>query len=153
MTRLGGGRRIPMGWKDVDVNENLPIIEFAFPGALRDKLIAAIESGNKTLTSALLRGYEMADEPTPHIGRRDSVVDSAGEHRLIIETTAVELVPLRDVPLAHALAEGEGYESVAEWRAGHMNFWTSDEVRAELGPDFEVNDDTVVVLENFAVVR
>ena len=50
--------------------------------------------------------------------------------------------------------EGEGYESVAEWRVGHESFWHSDEMRRELGdPSFTVNDDTPIVLERFRVIE
>lgn len=134
------------------MGDELRVVEFAFPGPLRDQLIAAIRSGAKTSTSSLLRGYELDGEALPAVGDRGDVIDSSGARILTIETTAVEVVPLREVPLAHALAEGEGYRTVAEWREGHLAFWRSAEVRAELGPDFEVDDDTPIVLERFVVV-
>ena len=55
----------------------------------------------------------------------------------MIEITAVRVVRLGDVDLAHAVGEGEGYGSVAEWRAGHERFWNSAEMREALDdPDF-----------------
>lgn len=134
------------------MTEDLPLVEFAFPGPLRDRIVAAVEAGAKTATSSLLREYERAGEPLPRDGRRGVMVDSEGRRRSVLETTGVESVALGDVPLAHALAEGEGYESVDDWRAGHVRFWTSPEMRAELGEDFVVDDSTVVVLERFRVV-
>jgi uncharacterized protein YhfF len=72
----------------------------------------------------------------------------------VVETTAVRVVRLGDVDLAHAVGEGEGYGSVAEWRAGHERFWHSAEVRAELDdPDFAVNDDTLVVAQAFRLLE
>jgi uncharacterized protein YhfF len=72
----------------------------------------------------------------------------------VIEATAVRVVRLGDVDLAHALGEGEGYASVAEWRAGHQRFWHSAEMRAALGdPDFTVDDDTLVVAQAFRLIR
>lgn len=137
----------------VDVRDELPAIEFAFPGPLRDSLIAAIESGAKSSTSSLMREYVIGGEPLPRVGQRGAVVDSNGERRFVIETTGVSVVRLRDVPLEHALDEGEGYESVAEWRAGHESFWSSGANRATLGPDFELTDDSLIVLEQFIVVQ
>lgn len=131
---------------------DLPLVEFAFPGPLRDRIVAAVEAGAKTATSSLLREYELAGEPLPRDGQRGVMVDSEGRRRSVLETTGVESVALRDVPLAHALAEGEGYESVDDWRAGHVRFWSSPEMRAELGEGFVVDDSTVVVLERFRVV-
>ncbi len=130
---------------------DLPIVEFAYPGPLRDTLVAAVLSGAKTSTASLLAQYSV--DELPRIGERGAVVDSAGLTVGIIETVAVDVVALKDVSLRHALDEGEGYADVAQWRAGHERFWQSAEVRAELGdPNFTVDDDTLVVLERFIVV-
>ena len=81
------------------------------------------------------------------------MVDSAGNRVAVIELTAVRVIRLADVDLAHALGEGEGYTSVAEWRAGHEGFWHSAEMRAALDdPDFTVDDDTLLVAEEFRLV-
>jgi uncharacterized protein YhfF len=81
------------------------------------------------------------------------VVDSVGNPVAVIETTAVRVIRLGDVDLAHALGEGEGYSSVAEWRAGHERFWHSAEMREALGdPEFTVDDDTLVVARAFRLV-
>ena len=72
----------------------------------------------------------------------------------VIEITAVRVIRLGDVDLAHATGEGEGYASVAEWRAGHEQFWHSEEMRQALGdPGFTVNDDTLIVAEAFRLVE
>jgi uncharacterized protein YhfF len=134
--------------------DDLPPSEFAFPGPLRDQLVAAILSGAKTSTSSLLLGYQRANEPLPAVGQLSAVVDSAGRRVAAIEVTEVRVVRLADVDLQHALDEGEGDGSVAQWRAGHERFWHSPEVRAELGDvSFTVSDDTLVVAERFRLVH
>ncbi len=100
-------------------------MEFALPGPLRDALVAAIVNRKKRSTSSLVRFYELDDEPLPQIGTRGVVIDSGGQGVAVIETTAVEVVRLRDVPLQHAVDEGEDYTDVAEWRAGHVRCWNS----------------------------
>ena len=133
--------------------DDLPAAEFAFPGPLRDQLVAAILSGAKTSTSSLLLGYERENEALPQVGQRSAVLDSGGRRVTVIEVTEVRVVRLADVDLQHALDEGEGYESVALWRSGHERFWHSAEVRAEMGdPDFTVDDDTLVVAERFRLL-
>ncbi|MGS2620056.1 ASCH domain-containing protein [Micromonospora sp. LZ34] len=128
--------------------------EFAFPGPLRDRLVAAILSGAKTSTSALALGFERANEPLPEVGERSAVVDSENRRVAVIELTEVRVVRLADVDLQHALDEVEGDESVAQWRAGHETFWHSAEVRAELGDSgFTVDDDTLVLTERFRLVH
>jgi uncharacterized protein YhfF len=134
--------------------DDLPRAEFAFPGPLRDRLVAAILSGAKTSTSGLVLSYECANEPLPSVGELEAVVDSDERRVAAIELTEVRVVRLADVDLQHALDEGEGDESVAQWRAGHEAFWHSAEVRAELcDPTFTVNDDTLVVAQRFRLVH
>jgi len=132
--------------------DGLPPAEFAFPGPLRDKLVGAILSGAKTSTTSLAAQYGAA-EPMPAVGDRSAVVDSAGRPVAAIEVTEVRVVRLGDVDLRHAIDEGEGYASVAQWRAGHERFWRSAEMRGYLGdPGFVVDDDTLVVAERFRVL-
>ncbi|MFG1890364.1 ASCH domain-containing protein [Micromonospora sp. NPDC049051] len=134
--------------------DGLPTAEFAFPGPLRDQLVSAILSGAKTSTSGLVLSYERTGEPMPEVGERSAVLDSAGRRVAVIEVTEVRVVRLADVDLRHALDEGEGYGSVAQWRAGHETFWHSAEVREELGdPGFTVDDDTPVLVERFRLVH
>jgi uncharacterized protein YhfF len=133
--------------------DDLPVAEFAFPGPLRDQLVVAILAGEKTTTSGLVADYEHENEPLPGPGLRQVVVDSAGRRVAVIETTAVRVMRLADVDLNHALGEGEGYTSVADWRAGHEQFWRSAAMRQALGdPDFTVGDDTLVVAQEFRLV-
>jgi uncharacterized protein YhfF len=68
--------------------DDLPRVEFAFPGPLRDQLVAAILSGAKTSTSALVLGYERDNEPAPE-GRRavsddDDTLVLAQRFRLVL---------------------------------------------------------------------
>ena len=134
--------------------EELPVAQFGFPGPLRDQLVAAIVAGEKTTTTGLVVDYEHENEPLPSPGLRQVVVDSAGSPVAMIETTAVRVIRLGDVDLEHAVREGEGYTSVAEWRAGHERFWHSAEMRQALDdPVFTVGDDTLVVAQAFRLVR
>jgi len=134
--------------------DDLPVAEFAFPGPLRDQLVAAILAGEKTTTTGLMADYEYENDPLPSPGLRQVVVDSAGGPVAVIETTAVRVMRLADVDLNRALGEGEGYTSVAEWRTAHERFWHLTEMRRALGdPDFTVGDDTLVVAQEFRLIQ
>jgi uncharacterized protein YhfF len=131
----------------------LSVGEFAFPGPLRDRLVAAILAGAKTTTSGLVVDYEHEGEALPRPGDREVVLDSAGEPVTVLEIVSVRVIRLVDVDLEHALAEGEGDRSVAEWRTGHEAFWHSEEMRAAMDdPAFTVDDDTLVVAIQFRMV-
>jgi uncharacterized protein YhfF len=130
------------------------VARFAFPGPVRDSLVAAILSGRKVSTTTLVAEHERSGEPLPRPGQRSVVVDSDDRPVAVIETTSVAVVRLGDVDLAHAVDEGEGFTSVARWRAGHETFWHGEEMRRELGdPAFTVDDATPVVLERFRLVE
>ncbi|ADJ49943.1 hypothetical protein AMES_8118 [Amycolatopsis mediterranei S699] len=128
--------------------------EFAFPGPLRDKLVAAILRGEKTSTTGLVAEYEKYGEELPVVGERELMIDSAGVGVAVLETTEVRVLPLSEVDLQHALDEGEGDTSVAGWRAGHTEYWQGDEMRAALeDPEFTVDDATMVVATRFIIVE
>lgn len=132
----------------------MPKAGFAFPGPLRDQLVAAILDGSETSTTGLVVDYEHDGEALPEAGDRSVVVDSDDRPVAVIEVTGVRIVPVGQVDLAHAVDEGEGYTSVAEWRDGHERFWHSPQMRAALDdPGFTVDDATPAVLERFRVVR
>ena len=57
-----------------------------------------------------------------------------------------------DVDEQFAIDEGEGFESVADWRAAHERFWGSDDYLRAVGV-VDVDDDTLVVCERFRLVR
>ena len=122
------------------------LAEFGFPGDLRDRLVAAILSGEKTSTSSLYAEYEEEGEPLPEAGERQLVVDSKGRGVAVIELTCVEIKRMDDIDLPFAIDEGEGFESVDEWREAHERFWRSYR-------DDDLGDETLVVAERFRVVE
>lgn len=135
-----------------DINE-LPIAEFAFPGPLRDQLVAAILDGRKTSTTSLLVEYQVEDEPLPQPGQSSRVIDSQGVPVAIITVTSVSVGRLDEVSLDHVIDEGEGYFTRDQWRRAHEAYWHSREYREALGdPEFVVSDDTLTVYERFRVI-
>ena len=133
---------------------DLPHAEFGFPGPLRDRLVAAILSGEKTSTTGLHEEYVREGTPVGAVGDRELVVDSAGRGVAIIETTEVEVKRMGDVDLAFAIDEGEGFETLEQWRDAHVRFFTSPEMVSLLGePPVAIDDDTLVACFRFRVVE
>jgi len=125
---------------------DLPVAEFAFPGELRDRLVAAILRGEKTSTTGLYADFEEEGEGLPEPGTRQLVVDSEGQGVAVIEITECRVVPVGEIDLQFAIEEGEGFGTVAEWRSGHERFWASYR-------DDPIDDDTLVVAERFRLVE
>ena len=134
----------------------LPSWGFAFPGSLRDELTALALAGTKTTTAGLHVELGLDDEPMPVVGGREVLLDSEDRPVAVIETVECEVVRLADVDDQHAIDEGEGYANAAEFRVSHERFWNAyiEDLRRRLGdPAFAIDDDTLVVLQRFRVVR
>lgn len=133
---------------------DLPQAEFGFRGPLRDRLVAAILDGAKVSTTGLLEEYRREGTPVGGPGDRELVVDSEGRGVAVIETTEVEVKRMGDVDLAFAIDEGEGFETLEEWRDAHVRFFTCPEMVAALGdPPVAIDGDTLVVCSRFRVVE
>ncbi len=133
----------------------LPVVAFGFPGELRDRLVAAVLTGEKTATTGLLIEWELDREPVPRAGERFLVVDSAEAPVAVIAMEEVRVLRLAEVDIAIAHEEGEGFNGVEEWRLAHEAFWNSyaDELRSRLGdPSWTLVDETPVVVERFRLI-
>jgi uncharacterized protein YhfF len=135
----------------------LPKTEFGFAGTdLRRRLVEAVLAGVKTATASLLVDFERdGDQPgTP--GDHEAVLDVDDRPVAIIELTEVTVRRMADVDLQFAIDEGEGFTTVAEWRAVHEDFWNGylDEIRTDIGdPSFDLTDDTLIVCERFKLIE
>jgi uncharacterized protein YhfF len=78
----------------------------------------------------------------PQVGEQMVLVGWDDEPLGVVETTEVRVVPAGQVDLQFARDEGEGFESVADWRAAHERFW-SDRV---------ITDQTPIVCERFRLI-
>jgi uncharacterized protein YhfF len=120
-------------------------MQLGYPSTeLRRKLVQAVLDGVKIATSSLRADYEPhTNEPLPTVGARYVVHGFADEPVAIVETTEVRVLRAGDVGLAFARDEGEGFETVSDWRGAHEEFWA----------DHEISDDTLVVAERFRVIE
>lgn len=93
--------------------------ELGYPRtALRRELVDAVLRGDKTATAGLAD-----DDPLPEPGERFLLHDFDGEPVGVIEITDAHVVPADRIDLDFARAEGEGFESVDDWRRAHESFF------------------------------
>ena len=123
----------------------LPPFELGFAGTeLRRTLVDAVLRGEKTATAALATDYAPhTSEQMPQPSDRWALLDFDDNPVAIVRTTEVRTVPAGEVDLQFARDEGEGFESVAAWRAAHERFWS----------DHQITDDTLIVCERFELVE
>jgi len=105
---------------------------------LRRVLVDAVLRGDKTATAGL-----HGDEPLPEPGQRFLLLDFDDRPVAVVETTEVRVLRADEVDLQFARDEGEGFETVADWREAHERFWS----------DREIRDDTLIVAERFELIE
>lgn len=111
---------------------------------LRRELVDAVLRGDKTATAGLRTDYAPhTDEPLPEAGDRFALLDFDDRPVAVVETTEVRVVAAGDVDLAFARDEGEGFETVEDWRRAHEHFWA----------EHDIHDGTLIVAERFRVVE
>ena len=119
-------------------------LAFATPGPFRTELNGLVLSGSKMATTGLLSEYDQEGEDIEHVGERLAVVNDADEYVATVEVTDVLVCRFDEVPLSHAVAEGEGWDSVAQWRGDHQDYFD--------GLGVEVIGGTVVVCMAFRLI-
>jgi uncharacterized protein YhfF len=118
--------------------------ELGFAGTdLRRRLVDAVLRHEKTATASLRVEYDPhTREPLPRVGERCILVGYADEPLGVVETTGVSVRAVVDVDLQFAIDEGEGFTSLADWRAAHLRFWAKR----------EITDNTLIVCERFRLL-
>ena len=95
--------------------------------------------GAKTATAGLLEGR---DEPEGRPGERLVLLGFDDEPVAVVELTEVRVVPAAEIDLQFARDEGEGFESVEEWREAHERFFEQ-----------AIDADTPIVAVRFRLVE
>lgn len=127
--------------------EGLRTLTLGEPGSeLQKKLNQLVLSGHKTGTSSVDDG-EYADEQESFetVGEKEWLVDHLGKPIALIEYTAVEWVPFKDVTWDFVASEGEGFASVEDWQESHREYWSNYGI--------QVTPDTEVICYSFRVLE
>ena len=100
-------------------------------------MIDAVLRGEKTTTAGL------AEEEEPvQAGQLLSLLDFDDEPVAIVEVVESRVLPAGELDLRFVRDEGEGFESLADWREAHERFF-----------DRPIPDDTLIDAVRFRVVE
>jgi uncharacterized protein YhfF len=103
---------------------DLAPFELAHPRTeLRRQLVDAVLRGEKTTTAGLLEAYEADGEEVGRAGERRVLLGYDDEPVAVVEVTESRVVRAGEVDVEFARAEGEGFETVEEWRIAHERFF------------------------------
>ncbi len=127
--------------------EGLRTLVLGQPGSeLQKRLNQLVLTGKKTGTSSVDDGeYAREQETFETPGEKQWLVDGLGQPIALIEYTAIEWVPFKEVAWDFVVSEGEGFASVAHWQESHRAFWS------DCGID--VNPETEVICYSFRVLE
>jgi uncharacterized protein YhfF len=121
----------------------LPPFQLGYAGTeLRRQLVDAVLRGEKTATAGLLTEYEAEHEEPPAVGSRCALLGYDDEVVAVVEVTESRVVPAAEIDEQFARDEGEGFESVEDWRLAHERFFG-----CPIGPE------TQIVAVRFRVVE
>ncbi|MDH3730764.1 MAG: ASCH domain-containing protein [Acidimicrobiia bacterium] len=117
-------------------------LELGTPGEMRANIVERVLSGEKTATTGLLAtGYHDESEELEHPGERLALVGNDGTPVATLEIIDAVVMRFDEVGLEHAVAEGEGWSTLEDWRQDHVSYWNRNGT--------EVGDDTEVVCISF----
>jgi uncharacterized protein YhfF len=106
---------------------DLPPFELGYARTeLRRELVDAVLAGAKTATAGLAE----SEEAETRRGMRYALLGYDDEPVGIVEVTEARIVPAAEIDEAFARDEGEGFESVEDWRVAHERFFEQ-----AIGPD------------------
>ena len=105
---------------------DLPPFELGYARTeLRRQLVDAVLRGEKTSTAGLLEEYEAEGAKPEPAGTRAALLGYDDEPVAVIEVTESRVVPAEAIDDQFARDEGEGYNSVEDWRSAHERFFGS----------------------------
>ena len=99
---------------------DLPPFELGYARTeLRRRLVEAVLAGRKTATAGLAESAEPEDKP----GERYVLLGYDDEPVGLVEVTEARVVRASDIDEQFARDEGEGFQSVHDWRVAHERFF------------------------------
>lgn len=136
-------------WDTYFVGKEKPLSVTAWQfGGIPDELAQLVKDGVKSATCSLHLHYELENEPLPMVNDYSIVLNSKDEPVCIIRTSDVKIMPMKEVPLDFAYAEGEGDLSYEHWRKVHIEFFTNE--LKGVGRVF--SEDMLLVCERFELI-
>lgn len=112
------------------------------------ELAELVVSGKKTATASLVEFNEKHPEVAPIDEGYSVVTDFHGNPLCVIQTIEIRHLPFDEVDAQFAFDEGEGDQTLEDWRAGHWAYFTKE--AAENGLEF--SEKSLICCERFRLL-
>jgi uncharacterized protein YhfF len=112
------------------------------------ELAGLVVSGKKTATASLVDFNEKHPEVAPIDDGYSVVTDFNGNPLCVIQTTEIRHLPFNEVDAEFAFDEGEGDQTLADWRKGHWAYFTKEAAANGL----EFNENSLICCERFKLL-
>jgi uncharacterized protein YhfF len=133
---------------DVNIDELYQVWFFHNNQAGSVELADLVLQGKKTATASLVTVNELMPEIAPINNGFSVVTDFNGSPLCVIQTTEIRHLPFDEVDAQFAFDEGEGNQTLENWRNGHWKYFTRES--QEL--DIEFNEKSLVACERFRLL-
>lgn len=111
-------------------------------------LAELVLSGKKTATASLKGVNDVEPEKAPIDDGYSVVTTFEGEPLCVVQTTEIRHIPFNEVDAGFAFDEGEGDQTLEDWREAHWDYFSRE--APQYGLTF--NDTSVICCERFRLI-
>jgi len=133
---------------DVNSDEPYQVWYFGNNSKMAKELVKLILRGKKKATASLAEVNKLKPETAPIDNGYSVVTDYEGNPQGVIQTTEIRILPFTGVDAQFAFDEGEGDQTLEDWREGHWKYFTRE--AEELNVEF--NEKSLVTCERFKLL-
>ena len=133
---------------DVSFDEPYQVWFFGKTSEMAWELVELVLQGKKTATASLVDENKLNPEAAPVPDGYSIVTDFEGNPQCVIQTTEIRHLLFDEVDAQFAFDEGEGDQTLADWRDGHWRYFSKEAKELEL----EFDEKSLVTCERFRLL-
>ncbi len=132
----------------VNADESYQVWFFGNTSKMAKELVELVLRSKKKATASLAEVNKLKPETAPIDDGYSVITDYEGNPQCVIQTTEIRILPFMEVDAQFAFDEGEGDQTLEDWREGHWKYFTKE--AEEL--NFEFNEKSLVACERFKLL-
>jgi len=133
---------------EIKKDEPFQIWFFGNSSKMAKQLAELVISGKKRATASLVLINQIKPEIAPVLRGLSVVTDFEGNPLCVIQTTEIRHLPFMEVDAKFAFDEGEGDQTLEDWRKGHRQYFTREAAESNI----EFNEKSLICCERFKLL-